>query len=205
MGLFYQGTGRTDQAYRVFSELIKKYPADVSFYFSRANLLYMKGDKDGAKSDLDKAVLQNPTSFEVYLKRGLFLRVTGQKDMAIIDLKKAISLLTTYLDKNPENMALLSLRPEILEQIGDLDGALADYEKYLTLMPMNYKALKQKARIEFSRKQWQESHETLTLLIENYPPEPDFFSKRSFIHLQLGDRSQALADQNKAKNLSPNE
>jgi tetratricopeptide (TPR) repeat protein len=205
MGLLYQNTGRTDQAYRVFSELINKYPTDVNFYFSRANLLYMKGDIVGTKSDLDKAVLLNPTNWEVFLKRGLFWSETGQKDMAEIDLKKALPLLTAYMNKNPENVALLAVRPEILEKIGDLDGALADYEKYLTLRPMNYKALKQKARIEFSLKRWKKSLETLTSLIDNYPPEPVFFSNRSFANLQLGNRSQALADLKKAQNLLPND
>lgn len=199
LGLFYQGTGRIDQAYRVFSELITKYPTNVSFYFSRANLLYRKGDKDGAKSDLDKVVLQNPASFEGYLKRGLFWDESGQKDKAEIDLKKVISLLTLEMDKNPQNVELLSFRPEILEKTGNLEGALADYEKYLTLMPMNYKVLKNKARLEFSLKQWQKSIETLTFLLENYPPEPEFFSNRSFSNQQLGNQSQAIADRNKAK------
>jgi len=205
MGIIYQNTGKTDLAIQVFNELIKKYPKDVSFYFSRANLLYRNGDKAGAKLDLDMAVAQNPSSFEVYLKRGFFFKENGQKDLAIIDFKNAIVLLTEYMGKNPENVTLLSFRPEILEQIGDFDGALQDYIKYLTLMPLNYKALKQKARIEFSQKYWQKSIDSYTLLIKNFPAEADFFTKRSIANMQLGNRSQALDDLKRAQNLSPND
>ena len=205
MGLFYQGTGRTDHAFQVFSELINKYPDEMSYYFLRANLRDMKGDKEGMKSDLDLAILHNPTSYVGYFRRGLFWGESGQKEKADIDLKKAFSLITTDLDKNPQDLDLLSFRPEILERIGDLNGAFVDCEKYLTIMPGNYKVLKQKARITFSMKQWQKSIESLSMLIENYPPEPDFFSKRSIAYMQLGNRLEALADMNKAQNLSPND
>ena len=205
MGLFYQDIGKPDQAIRIYGELINKFPDDISFYFLRANLLYRKGDEEGVTADLNQAILHNPTNYKGYLRRGFFLGGLGQKDKADIDLKKAVSLLTADINKNPQDVELLSLRPEILEQIGNLDGALADYEKYITLIPLSYNILKQKARIEFSLKKWQKSLGTLTLLIENYPPEPDFFAKRSAVNIQLGNQSQALADMNKAQNLSPND
>lgn len=205
LGMFYQSTGRIDQACQVFSELINKYPNDVTYYFVRANLFEMKGDKNGMKSDLDLAISHNPNNYLGYFRRGLFWTESGQKDNADLDFKKSVSLITADMIKNPQNLDLLSFRPEILERIGDVNGALADCEKYLTLIPANYKVLKQKGKLEFYNKLWLKSIETFSLLIENYPPEADFFSKRSIANLQVGNRPQALADMNKAQSLSPND
>lgn len=203
VGVLYQSIGKLDLAQQVFSELIKKYPNDINFYFSRVNVLYAKGDKVQAKSDLDKAILVDSTSFEGYLKRGLFWGESGQKEKAQTDFNKAISLLSADIVKNPENVELLSLRAEILELNGDFEGALADYEKYSIIFPLNRKELEKKAKIELTLKQWQKSIETLTLLIEDYPPEPVFFSNRSFAYKQLGNEARAYEDLRKAQDISP--
>jgi len=165
----------------------------------------MQGDKEGVNSTLDQAIVNYPSSYEGYLKRGLFREQTGQKELAKNDFEKAISLLTEGLEENPEDVEFLSFRAEILEQIGDLDGALADYEKYLTLIPLNYNVLREKAKIEYSRKQWLETRETHTVLIDNFPPQSDFFLNRCYANIRLGNRPEAVADLDKAQEFLHND
>lgn len=207
LGLYYKNNRNFDQAFRVANELISNYPDEVKFYFLRADLHYMNGNKDAAKSDLDQAILHNPNplNHEVYLKRGLFWEETGQKDLSKNDFKKAISILTEGIAKNPEDVELLSFRSEVLERIGDLNGVIGDCERYLALLPLNYKVLNQKARIEYSQNLWQNTLETYTILIENFPPQPDFFFNRCYANIKLGNRAQAVADLNKAQDLSRND
>ncbi len=203
LALHYISNDNIQQAQQILNNLIQKYPANVDFYFTRSNLLFMKGDFKGSEADLNNAIKQYPENFEGYLKRGLLWNETGQKEKALADMKKALELINQAIEENPENLEYLAFRPEILEQTGNLAQALTVCQKFLAVMPLNYKVLKLKARLEKSLGQWPESIITLTTLIDHFPPESGFYTDRASAWLQTNHKQEALDDLKQTFKLSP--
>lgn len=199
----YVKTGRTDQALALYNALISKFPDEAGTYISRGTLFQTKGNIKAAKADFDKAISLKPQGYEGYQKRALYFIMNGQQTLAQADLNKALSLLTVEITSHPEQIDLLFRHAEMAEQTGDLKAALEDCEKILKALPGNFNALKMKGNIHLSMHQWQNSIDTHTSLINNFAKEPDFFSKRGYAYLQLGNKNQALADLIKAQTLSP--
>ena len=203
LGNLYQKIGRTDQALTIYSGLISKYPDEAGNYITRGSLLQTKGDAAGAKADFDKVISLKPKSYEGYQKRALYFAMNGKKTEAQADLNKALTLLTLEIANSPEQIDLFFRHAEMVVQNGDLKAALEDAEKILKIAPGNFNALKLKGSMFQSMHQWQNSIDTHTHLINDFPKEADFYSKRGFAYLNLGNKEMALADLARAQTLSP--
>lgn len=199
----YQKLGRIDQALAIYNGLISRFPEEDGTYISRGSLLQMKGDATGAKADFDKAISLKPQSYEGYQKRALYFAMNGQKTQAEADLSKSLSLLTVEIAAKPEQIDLLFRHAEMAEQTGDLKAVLEDSEKILKVSTGNFNALKLKGRMFQMMHQWQKSIDTHTHLINNFSKDPDFYSKRGYAYLQLGNKDKALADLVLAQTLAP--
>jgi tetratricopeptide (TPR) repeat protein len=112
-------------------------------------------------------------------------------------------LLGEEIRKNPQNAPLLIDRAEIMEQNGNIQGALNEYENYLKLWPLNYSVLKKTGQIYSSMKRWQLAIDAFTTIIDNFPEDAKTFISRGLAFQQSGDLPQALNDFNKAVQLGP--
>jgi tetratricopeptide (TPR) repeat protein len=94
---------------------------------------------------------------------------------------------------------------EIMEQTGNIKGALAEYTGYLKLWPLNYSVLKKVGQINYSMKQWPQAIKAYTEIIDNFSAEPKILLSRSLAFQQSGNLPAALNDLNVAVSLEPKE
>ncbi len=94
---------------------------------------------------------------------------------------------------------------EIIEQTGNIQGALDEYTNYLKLWPLNYSVLKKTGQIYSSMKQWSQAIKAYTEMIENFSAEPRTLLSRGLAFQQSGNLSAALSDLNMAVQLEPGE
>lgn len=205
LAYLYQKINQPDQALKLLNDLIVKDPANAKFYILRAGLMLMKGDLSAAKNDFNRAILINPGNYFAYRERGTFYMKTSSPEMARNDLNHAIKLLGEDIQKNPQNAPLCFLRGEIMEQAGNIQDALNEYEKYLQTWPPNISVLKNKAEAHFSQKQWQKAIESYTMIIDNFPEETEIFFNRSRAYVQSGNLEKALEDLNTVIRFYPEE
>jgi tetratricopeptide (TPR) repeat protein len=89
-------------------------------------------------------------------------------------------------------------RAEIMEQTGNVQNALTEYENYLKIWPLNYSVLAKKALILSSSKQWPQAIDEYNIIINNYPGNATMYFNRSLTFQQSGNLQKALDDVNNA-------
>jgi tetratricopeptide (TPR) repeat protein len=203
LATLYQNSNQPELSIEVLNKLIARYPNESAFYISRANLSLSKGDRAAAKSDFDKAVMVDPNNYAGFRERGSFFRNNSSPDLAQIDYGKAISILGEEIKKNPQNAPLLTERAEILEQTGNIQGALNDFENYLRKWPLNYSLLKKTGQIYSSMKRWEDAINAFSAIIDNFPEEAKIYVSRGLAFQQLKNLQAALNDFNKAVQIEP--
>jgi tetratricopeptide (TPR) repeat protein len=205
LATLYQNNNQLESSLDLLNRLIERYPNESAFYISQANLSLAKGDRLAAKADFDKAISVDPNNYAGFRERGSFFRNNSSADLARIDYDKSISLLGEEIRKNPQNATLLIDRAEIMEQKGNIQGVLNEYENYLKIWPLNYSVLKKTGQIYSSMKRWQEAINAFTAIIDNFPEDAKMFLSRGLAFQRSGNLSEALNDFNKAVQLGPDE
>ena len=205
LALLYHKKNQSDRALELLNELIVKYPIIADLYVSRANLMLNKEDYPAAKADFDRAISVEPKNYLTYRARSSYYRITSLPDMAKNDLNQAITLLGEDIEKNPQNAPLCLYCAEIMEQTGDIQGALNEYENYLETWPLNFSVLKNKAQIYYSQKQWQKAIDSYTTIIDNFPGRTQILFDRSRAYEQSGNLQKALDDLNNVIRIYPKE
>jgi tetratricopeptide (TPR) repeat protein len=203
LATLYQNNNQLESSLDVLNRLIERYPNESAFYISRANLCLAKGNTLAAKTDFDRAVSVDPNNYAGFRERGSFFKNNSSPDLARIDYSKAISLLDEEIKKNPQNVLLLIDRAEIMEQNGNIQGALNEYENYLKIWPLNYSILKKTGQIYSSMKRWQEAINAFTAIVDNFPEDAKIFLSRGLVFQQSRNLQEALNDFNKAIKLDP--
>jgi tetratricopeptide (TPR) repeat protein len=64
LGWIYIKKNLTDDAVRIFNDLVKKDPANPSYRFHYAQALYQKGDRPSARREAEAALKNNPSEAE---------------------------------------------------------------------------------------------------------------------------------------------
>jgi tetratricopeptide (TPR) repeat protein len=198
LAISYQNIQQFGPALDLFNGIIDRYPDEANYYLSRANLFMLKGDIQAAKADFEKAVSVDPENYECYLERGFFLKNTLSSDRGKANFDKAIALLGDEIKKNPQDAPLLIHRAEIMEQNGNVQNALNEYENYLKIWPLNYSVLAKKALILSSSKQWPQAIDEYNIIINNFPGNATMYFNRSLTFQQSGNLQKALDDVNNA-------
>ncbi len=205
LALLYHKTNQPELALELLNELIVKYPIIADLYVARGNLMLNKKDYPAAKADFDRAISVEPKNYLTYRARSSYYMITSFPDMAKNDLNQAITLLGEAIEKNPQNALLFLYRAEIMEETGDIQGALYEYENYLETWPLNYSVLKNKTQIYYSQKQWQKAIDSYTTIIDNFPERTQFLINRSRAYEQSGNFQKALDDMNNVIRIYPKE
>ena len=205
LAILYYKNDQPEQALDILDELIIKYPKVADFYISKANIVLASGDFPAAKTDFDRAISVEPDNYLTYHARSRYYSATSFPDLARNDLNQAIALLRKEIRKNLQDAPLFLVLAEMMEQTGDLPGALNEYASYLDKWPLNVTVLENKAKIHYSMKQWQDAIDTYSTLIENFPERTKILFDRSKAYEQAGDLQKALDDLNKVLGYYPTE
>lgn len=203
LAISFQNIKQFEPSLNLLNEIIDMYPNSADFYITRAKLFMLKGDKLAAKADYDKAISVDPNNYQGYLARGGFLKNNSNSNLGNDDFNKAILLLGKEIEKNPQDAPLLIRRAEIMEQIGNTQGAFTEYENYLKTWPINYSALEKKALYLSFLKNWQQAIETYTTIINNFPDNATMLYNRSLTYQKSSNLLKALNDVNDAININP--
>ena len=88
--------GNVDAALNHLNEAVECCPASASVYNNRAQVLLLKGEKDLASADLDKALdlcgNKGPVAGQAFTQRALVHKLNGDDGAALEDFKKAAKL-----------------------------------------------------------------------------------------------------------------
>ncbi|WP_299733746.1 tetratricopeptide repeat protein [uncultured Tateyamaria sp.] len=114
--------GKLDEARTYLDSQMEEAPDDPDLRLMNAALLLSEGDAGASEVELRKLVDESPTNINAVNQLYVLLRRTGQPDAAKEVLTKALA-------DNPESPRLLLYEAGDLEQAGDVEGAIAIYEK----------------------------------------------------------------------------
>jgi len=122
--------GKLDAARAYLDARLAEAPQDPNLRLMNAALLLSEGDEAASEAELRSIVDENPNAVNAINQLYVQLRRTGKPDAAR-------AVLRTGLAANPEAPRLLLFEAGDLEQAGDIEGAIAIYEKLYALNSSN--------------------------------------------------------------------
>jgi len=126
-GLAYIWKGEHDRAIAEFTEAIKLKSDDPNFFSNRGFTLFQKGDHDRAIDDFNTVIKLNPAASSPARSRlGTIHSLRGQHEKALAELNEAVRLA-------PERALPYWYRGFAFERAGELEKALADFRKALSI------------------------------------------------------------------------
>jgi tetratricopeptide (TPR) repeat protein len=128
-GLMYFESGEADKALSDYNTALKINPNLASAYNNRANYYAACGQLAVAIADYDQALDLNPSHVRAWINRGITLRDLGRYEQAIDNFD--IGLLLGQLEGH-----IYAERGRTYHLRGDWNCAIADYQRALTLLPM---------------------------------------------------------------------
>ena len=117
---------------------------------------------------------------------------------ALLDVGKVIAL-------TPDDEAVYLLRGRIYELLGKADAALQDYRRASELNPSNEEAYLLIGRLLMSQGKYDEAIPLFDEALEHNEKFAKAYAARSFAKRQTGDLEGALADEEKSRELDPDE
>jgi tetratricopeptide (TPR) repeat protein len=147
-GTGYLMKGDADKALPEYDRAVELAPSSMETYFSRGGAWLQKGDFDRADRDFTEAQRRAPSDARVSETACSMLAQKGERARAADDCVMAANI--RLAQKDPKNAVLawnaaltlapgradvLRCRAETFVQLGQLDQAIADYQKALTMTP----------------------------------------------------------------------
>jgi len=231
-----------DEAIKSFTRAIEISPSFLKAYESRAAAFSQKQAFDGAISDYTKVIELNPKSVTAYYGRGIAHEHKRELNLAIVDYTKATELspsLFTFLsrgrvlvknrlydqavanysealakDKNTPDAVYIHQRGLAFLLRGDLELALADFNKALELRPTESEFYNSRGQYYAAKKEYTKAVGDYTSAIKwrwgvkgvpgTYNLQPhNYLANRGMAYFGLGNYDAALDDLNRAISLVP--
>ncbi len=193
-GIDRKNRGDIQGALADYEQAIAANPSYASAYLNRANIQFNAGRYAEAIPDYDKALALNPREAKAWSNRGGAKAALGQIEDALKDLDKAIELEPNYRDA-------LSNRALVRYNAKQYQGAIEDANAFLRLRPDNTDLMNLKAMALMELGKMSEAEQTFNQAIQINPQQGVFYLNRSFLHARTGNKSKALNDALKAKQL----
>jgi tetratricopeptide (TPR) repeat protein len=178
------------------NEALKVDPHLAKAYFLKGYVMAESGDTSRAISNYQTCVEQEPAYYDAFMQLGLIYS-RRLKPLAVEYLNKALAL-------RPSSTEVIYARGLFYQESGDIDRAVADYNKILEIDP-NYKdAYYNLGYIEVNyRKNYQKGIEFFTKAIEKDKYYAQAFYNRGYCYEMLGDKQKAMADYKSALENAP--
>jgi tetratricopeptide (TPR) repeat protein len=110
------------------------------------------------------------------------------------DLHEAIARVSSRIEKDPQDVFLYFERGMLYQEHEELEAALADYERVLTLEPDFHSCLLQMAQIHLLRNQPSLALSQIEEYLNKEPANPFAYKTRAEIRQRLGEHQPAVAD-----------
>lgn len=161
-------------------------------WLKTATVAILTGDMAGGSQALDRVLELDPTDTQALLLRAQLNVESGAYQKAVVDVK-------TYLEENSEDGDTRRTLAQLLEQMGDYEGAREQYEALYRLFPEDESANLNVLRCLFLQGRYQEAVDGFDHYIATLPEgEPDPYGGvahflRAASLLQLGQTEDAAA------------
>ena len=173
-----------DEAQASFALAEKTAPNAVEPLLASARLLSARGDLEGAKDKIDRALNAQPKSPEALLAKAESLRTRG-------DATGSLAVLDQMLTDQPGNMRALLDRAGLLIATGKPDKAKADLDVVLKATPGNVQASYLQAVLQVQAKDYKAADATLDKINAFIARIPRGYFLQSVVKEQLGQTAQA--------------
>jgi tetratricopeptide (TPR) repeat protein len=195
---FYE-SGNCDRAIAVFDRAIALDPRCVDAYCGRGNARRFIGDYSGSWEDFDKAIALDPDLGVAYIGRGLgtcFGSPSTTDPTADFELGK--SLLA-----NPSTAIEYVMRGTAQAQLGDADGAIADYDRAISIDPRLLLAYNNRGNLRQYLGDMSGAIADFSQVLKIDSQSAIAYNNRAIIYTQSGQFAPAIADFTKAIELQP--
>src|SRR4030095_2333759 len=200
-GRVYLGRKQINDALADFDEVIKLNAKYAEAYVGRGDVYWQRRDFDNALPAYTRAIQLNPELSNAYVNRGKVLAEQGRRDQALDDYNRAIEL-------SRNNPFAFLWRGTVYSASGDYDRAIVDFNHALDLKPDLSEAYIKRADTLLKRGVVKNSEQSIRdydqglILDPSYDPKP--YLNRGVAYKNTGKVQPAIADFEKARNLSQN-
>jgi tetratricopeptide (TPR) repeat protein len=195
---FYE-VGNCEQAIAVFDRAIALDPQCVDAYCGRGNARRFLGDYPGSWEDFDRAIALDPDLGVAYIGRGLgtcFGSPSTTNPTA--DFEHGKSLLA-----NPTTAIEYVMRGTAQAQLGDADGAIADYDRAIEIDPRLLLAYNNRGNLRQYLGNMAGAIADFSQVLKIDSQSAIAYNNRAIIYTQSGKFAPAIADFTKAIELQP--
>jgi len=213
--------GDADGAIADYNRAIGLDPKNSTAFTSRGMIKKAKGDLDGAITDFSSAIGLNDKLAIAYKNRGDAKQAKGDASGAKEDLKRAGELdprlrdeassadhvdRSTAKGKEKESAASVEVffnRAGVKKAAGDLDGAIADYDRAIQLDPKDAAIYNNRGLAKAEKGDLDAAIVDFNRAIQLNPKDAVACSNRGNAKRDKGDMDGAIADYNRAIRLDP--
>ena len=213
--------GDADGAIADYSRAIELEPKNAGAFNSRGAIKKSKGDVDGAIADFSRAIELNDKLAIAYKNRGEAKQAKGDAAGAKVDLDRAGQMDPELASKesganskeNPPSSTTTSApdksdndlvnRGIAKAQNGDLDGAIADFNRAAELNPKDDAPYYNRAQAKRLKNDTAGAIADYTKAIELGSTNPAAYNNRANARVETNDRAGAIADYTRAIELKP--
>lgn len=200
--------GKVEEALDDFNLAIQINPNYVNAYNNRGLLRANVGDFENAVIDFTRAMMLEPLNPRYYEHRCEVYQRQGFIDKAIADDKRIRWLqeyhrLTAKVARTERPVAELTERAKHHLQDGDIDSALIDLERVLSLAPRSAEALVVRAGIRWQQNLVDEAKQDAEVSLAVKPTQ-EAYSILGDVYLKLKDYDRAIENFANARRVDPN-
>jgi tetratricopeptide (TPR) repeat protein/S1-C subfamily serine protease len=215
---------RFDEAVKAFDEAVKLKPEFYQAWYARGLALREQDKYQEALASFDRATQIKPNLYEAWRERGNVLYFLNRYPEALASYDKAIAFndkdsvlymwrgdllykLKRYPEARDAYSRAITLKPHPFaynsrgfarSDLGDKQGAIADYNKAIELKPDDAEAYNNRGNARYHLGDKKGAIADYTKAIELKPDLAYAYSNRGNARYQLGDKQGAIADYNKA-------
>jgi tetratricopeptide (TPR) repeat protein len=209
-GLAHYETGDYAEAIADYTQVIQINPHHAQAYKKSGLTRYKLGDYAGAIADYTQAIQINPDDSAAYINRGYTRSCMGDKQGAIEDYTQAVRInphhqqgaynqpeINTLLQEiavNPDDADSYKHRANTRYDLGDYQGAIADYTQAIQFNPQDAYAYYNRGNIRYDLEDYEGAIADYTQVIQINPQDADAYYSRGNCHYHLGEQQNAMAD-----------
>jgi tetratricopeptide (TPR) repeat protein len=163
--------GMEDPGLAPWMEGIRSNPTDPDAYLARASYYSVHRRHGDAIRDLTSAIRLSSDRHDLYFIRGSEYAKLADSSKASADFNQAVGLLTTAIDRNPEDTSLLTTRGAAYQGMGAYDRAIADFTEAIGKNPNDHGAYRRRGQTNAWRGDFNRAIEDLNEAIRLAPSD----------------------------------
>jgi tetratricopeptide (TPR) repeat protein len=195
-GVAAHAAGRSEEAVRLFREIIEERPSFAIAYTNLAHVLQDTGRVAEAIEVLESALEKGYTTRTMMGRLGLYYQEAGR-------LEKSVRILETVIENDPTYAEAYNYLSVSYARLGRTREAIATNEKLIELDPSYASAYSNLGSIFLGVGRLEEAEEHLRQALELDPRLATAWNSLGVVHAKLGKQTEAIADWIRSVELNP--